>query len=96
VRKPLHEDSARVSMNDGESKSWHDRCLDGMNELGAQTGLLMLVLHVGGFDIILRRREEAGCSDGLRRRRRRLASAQVMTAALPLSISSRRRSSRSR
>jgi len=71
VRKPLHEDSARISMSDGESggesKSCRDRCLDGMNELRAQTGLLMLVLYVSGFDIIVRRREEGGCSDAHRR-----------------------------
>ena len=71
VRKPLHEDPSRVSMNDGvgvgETESCRDCRLDGKDELGAQTRVLMLVPDVGGFDIIVRRREEAGCSDAHRR-----------------------------
>ena len=58
-------------MNDGvgvgERESCRDRCLDGTNELGAQSRVLMLVPDVSGFDIIVRRREEAGCSDAHRR-----------------------------
>ena len=58
-------------MNDGvgvgERGSCRDGCLDGANELGAQTRVLMLVPDVGGFDIIVRRREEAGCSGAHRR-----------------------------
>jgi len=60
-----------VNMNDGvgggEPESCRDRRLDGKDELGAQTRVLMLVPNVGGFDIIVRRREEAGCSDAHRR-----------------------------
>ena len=58
-------------MNDGvgvgERKSCRDRCFHSKDELGAQTRVLMLVPDVGGFDIIVRRREKAGCSGAHRR-----------------------------